>query len=68
MRFKKFVMDEIEVGQVQTEAGRKVGLTIPGDDESETVQLQMDPEQTRRIAFAIMDVADDIAPPEWRKS
>jgi len=56
--------DTITVGRLETGEGSLVVLHAPLDEEA--VQLLLSPEQARQVAFALVDIADDIDPPAWR--
>jgi hypothetical protein len=57
----------MEITVSRTDDGCEVCVSIPGDREDELLQLHMTPEMARTVAFAIVDVSDDIDPPAWRK-
>ncbi len=57
---------DITVGR--TEDGAEVCVSIPGQCEDEWLQLHLTPEMARQIAFAIVDISDDIDPPAWRRA
>ena len=44
-----------------------VRFTIAGEDDDFDTGLEMTADQARQLAFALMDLADDLDPPAWRK-
>jgi hypothetical protein len=57
---------DITIGR--TDDGTEVCVCIPGQVEDEWLQLHFTPDMARQIAFAIVDVSDDIDPPAWRRA
>jgi hypothetical protein len=58
----------MEITVAPTDDGNEVCVSIPGLEPDEFLQLHLTPELARRVAFAIVDVSDQIDPPQWMKS
>ena len=60
---------QISTGIFEDEHGvQMVGLRVTkDDDDNDPITIVLPPEIARQVAFALMEEADKIMPPAWRK-